>query len=56
MPVNVELVEQKLAEGIRLYKIGDYEGAIKLFKEIIDLKQEDFRIYYSLGLAYYANW
>ena len=39
--------------GISLYKLGDYENAIKAFKQAESVKEDDAQLHYNLGLAYF---
>lgn len=47
---DVERARQTFAEGVRLYKAGDYEGARRLFREA-DAEHHAPAIVYNVGLA-----
>lgn len=50
---KVALANQKYSEAEELYSKNDYEGAIKLYDEAIELNPYDYYLYYHRGLYYY---
>lgn len=46
------LANEKLEEGNKLYYAEDYDGAIKLYNEAIQLNPKYFEAYNNRGLAY----
>ena len=47
------LANEKFKAALKLYYVKDYNGAIKLNTETIELKPDYIKAYYNRGLAYY---
>ena len=48
-----ETAEKRFGQGLVLYFSGDYQEAIRAFKEVIALNPDSAKAYYFLGYSYY---
>ena len=49
---NSDIEEQKLEVARDLYKSGNYEGALKLYLDMINTSYS-YKLYYEIGRCYY---
>ena len=54
-PARAQQPESKTAQGIQLYKQGDYSAAIKILNGVVNKQPDDIDAQYYLGLAYYDS-
>ncbi len=54
MPLDSEMLQSKIDQGIQSYESGDYNGAIEIFTSILEQVPNSFIAYNARGSAYEA--